>query len=170
MSKIAVMLVQPEEKPALASLVQLYIHDFTEFWTGTPRGELRDDGRFAMYPLEPYWDEPGRVPLFVRRDGHLAGFALLNTVTHSGLPADRNMAEFFIVRKHRRGGVGRAVAREIFSRYPGVWEVAIARRNIPAQAFWRGAVGGHPAVRNLEEFDMSSTAWDGPVIRFRIAA
>ena len=83
------------------------------------RGELKDDGTFIDYPLDDYWNEPGRIPLLIRREGYIAGFALLNTVTHSGHPADRNMAEFFIVRKHRRNGVGLAVAREIFSRYPG---------------------------------------------------
>ena len=166
---IKIELARPEEGAALTRMMQLYIHDFSEFWAGTPRGELKDDGTFIDYPLDDYWTEPGRVPLLVRREGYIAGFALLNTVTHSGRPADRNMAEFFIVRKHRRSGVGLAVAREIFSRYPGLWEVAVAHRNIQAQAFWRRAIGSHPAVHDVEELDMSSAAWNGPVIRFRIS-
>jgi predicted acetyltransferase len=169
MPDIKVELALPEERAALASLMQLYIHDFSEFWAGTPQGELQDDGLFWNYPLEGYWGEPGRLPLLIRRDGHLAGFALINAVTHSGRDADRNMAEFFIVRKHRRNGVGRAAAQEIFSRHAGLWEVAIVRRNVQARAFWRGAIGSHPAARDVEEFDLASEAWNGPVIRFRTA-
>ena len=169
MADVTIELARPEEQAVLTRLMQLYIHDFSEFWTGTLRGELKDDGTFVDYPLDDYWNEPGGVPLLIRREGYIAGFALLNTEPHSGRPADRNMAEFFIVRKHRRSGVGLGVAREIFSRYPGLWEVAVARRNIAAQAFWRRAIGGHPAVRDAEEFDMTSEAWDGPVLRFWVA-
>jgi hypothetical protein len=43
----------------------------------------------------------------------------------------------------------------------------LARRNIQAQAFWRRAAGGRPAVRDVEESDMTSAAWNGPIIRFR---
>ena len=32
-------------------------------------------------------------------DGQLAGFAMLSAYSHSGAPADHDMAEFFIVRK-----------------------------------------------------------------------
>jgi predicted acetyltransferase len=166
---IEVGLARLEERAALDRLIQLYIHDFSELWSGTPRGELRDDGSFWMYPLEPYWEEPTRVPLLIRRGGHLAGFALLNVVTHSGRPADRNMAEFFVVRKHRRSGVGRAVAQEIFSRYPGLWEVAVVRPNVHALTFWRGTIGSHPAAREIEETEVASEAWNGPIIRFTIA-
>lgn len=168
MPNVEVALARPEERPALDQLLQLYIHDFSEFWAGTPRGELQDDGRFVMYPIDAYWGEPARVPLLIRRDGHLAGFALVNAVTHSGRDADRNMAEFFIIRKHRRNGVGRAAAQQIFSRYTGLWEVAIVRRNVQALAFWRGAIGSHRAVRDVEEFDQDTAAWNGPIIRFRI--
>jgi predicted acetyltransferase len=166
---VKVELALPEEKAVLASLMQLYIHDFSEFWAGTPRGELQNDGRFWSYPLDDYWGEPKRVPLLIRRDGHLAGFVLINDVTHSGHDADRNMAEFFIVRKHRRSGVGRTAAQEIFSRYSGLWEVAVARRNVQAVAFWRGAIRSHPAARDVAELDLDSEAWNGPIIRFRTA-
>ena len=168
MPELMIELALPEERAALDQLVQLYIHDFSELWAGTPRGELDAGGRFFMYPLDNYWSDPSRVPLLIRRAGHLAGFALVNAVTHSGRDADRNMAEFFIVRKHRRSGLGRAAAQEIFSRYPGLWEVAVVRRNIQAQSFWRPAIRSHPAARDIEEFDQATEEWDGPITRFRI--
>jgi predicted acetyltransferase len=169
MSHIDIALALPEERTALANLMQLYIHDFSEHWAGTANGELQTDGRFADYPLDPYWLDPDRIPLLFRRGGALAGFALINAVSHSGRTADRNMAEFFIARKHRRSGAGTAAAQEIFGRYPGQWEVAVARRNIGALAFWRNAIERHPQAQGIEESDITTNDWNGPIIRFRIA-
>ena len=166
---VEIAVAERGERPVLANLMQLYIHDFSEFWRDRPDGELEADGRFADYPfLDAYWDEADRTPLLLRVDGRLAGFVLINGISHSGLPVDRNVAEFFVVRKHRRGGVGAAAARAIFSLYPGQWEAAVARRNLAALPFWRKAAGGHPFVAGLEELDRAGPAWDGPIVRFRI--
>jgi predicted acetyltransferase len=169
MSEVEVRVAQPEERGALANLTQLYIHDFSELWAGTLDGEVRDDGRFADYPLDAYWREPGRIPLLFRQNDRLIGFALLNAVGHGDWPAPRNMAEFFIVRKHRRGGAGTAAARQVFALFPGAWEVAVARKNVGALAFWRQAIGGHPQVRDVEELDLTTAAWNGPIFRFDVA-
>lgn len=167
--EIAIAIARPDERELIANLLQLYTHDFSDFWPGTPRGELGDDGRFEAYPsLDLYWREAGRLPLLFRIDRRPVGFALLNDVSHSGLPVDRNMAEFFIVRKHRRGGVGAQAARAVFSLYPGQWEAAVARKNVAALAFWRRAVSGHPDVEDMDERDYQTAHWNGPILRFRI--
>jgi predicted acetyltransferase len=156
------------DQEVIGRLMQLYVHDFSELWPGEADGELQDDGRFAHYPLEPYWSEPDRIPLLLRADGRLAGFALVNAHAHSGRPVERNMAEFFVVRKHRRAGVGTVGARLIFSRYPGLWETAVARRNAAALPFWRKAITGHPQAQDIEQTDVESARWNGPIFRFRI--
>jgi predicted acetyltransferase len=178
-SDLDIQPARPEDKPALAGMMQLYVHDFSEHWSGmsarelgrnAPFAELGEDGRFPDYPLDAYWREDGRVPLVFRVEGRLAGFALLNKVAHSGLPVDRNMAEFFVVRRHRRGGVGTKAAHEIFTRYPGRWEAAVARRNAGARIFWRNAVLSHSGATDLEELDIDTTDWNGPILRFKIAS
>ena len=177
MAEVDVKLAEPYERPALANMMQLYVHDFSEHWAGLKDdelggnaafAELGDDGRFSDYPLDPYWRDEGHVPLLLRVGGRIAGFALLDRTSHAGREVDRNMAEFFIDGFHRRGGVGTAAARAIFSRYPGRWEAAIARRNVGALAFWRRAVGGHPQARAVEELDVTGPAWNGPVLCFQI--
>jgi len=158
-----------DERGVIANLLQLYAHDFSDFWTGLPDGELQGDGRFEDYwALDLYWREPDRTPLLFRIDGHPVGFALLNRFAHSGLPLDWSMAEFFIVRKPRRGGVGTQAARAVFSLYPGLWEAAVARKNVGALAFWRRAASGHPDVEDVDETDHQTSEWNGPVLRFRI--
>jgi predicted acetyltransferase len=171
MPDLEITVARADERDVIANLFQFYIHDFSELWAGTPIGELQDDGRFEAYePLDLYWREADRIPLLFRIAGRPIGFALLNGVSHSGLPVDRNMAEFFIVRKHRRGGAGTQAARGVFSRYPGLWEAAVARKNLGALAFWRRAIGEHPDIEGVDESDHQSPAWDGPIIRFRIRA
>lgn len=171
MPQIDVSEARLEDKRAIANMMQLYIHDFSEQWSGQARGELGDDGLFEAYePLDGYWRDADRIPLLVRADGHLAGFALVNTHAHSGRAVDRSMAEFFIVRKHRRSGAGTAAAHAIFSRWPGQWEAAVARKNVGALAFWRRTVASHPQVEAVEEEDVATAEWDGAILRFRIRA
>ena len=79
----------------------------------------------------------------------LAGFALINAHSHRGVPIDHAVAEFFILRQHRRAGVGRRAAQAMFRRYPGRWELAIAKVNTAAHAFWPRTVLETPGVANL---------------------
>lgn len=165
---IEVVAALPGDQVALTNMMQLYTHDFSELWAGGPRGELGGNGLFATYPLDAWWREPDHVPLLVKVGGFLTGFALLDHMSHTGLPLDRNMAEFFIVRKHRRNGVGTAAVRMIFARYPGRWETAVARANHAALAFWRAVI--HPLAEDVDLIDVESASWNGPVLRFRINA
>lgn len=157
MPDVDVTVAQPHERAVLDNLLQLYIHDFSEHLAADrPEGDLGNDGRFPAYPLDAYWRERTHVPLLVRLNGSLVGLALLNNSSHTGRAVERNMAEFFIVRRHRRGGVGTAAAQAIFSRYPGQWEAAVARRNVAALPFWRNAVTRHPLAEDIEVCDVTS--------------
>ena len=156
------------DRVTLESLMQLYVHDFSEHWAGRADGELGEDGRFPPYPLDAYWSEPTHLPHLIRVNGRVGGFVLMNNASHVGRAVERNMAEFFVVRKHRRSGVGMIAAHQAFSRYPGQWEIAVARRNVAALAFWRKAVRQHPLATEIDEADIATTTWNGPVIRFRL--
>jgi predicted acetyltransferase len=170
MPQVEVTIAPQSAKGAIANMMQLYIHDFSEQWVGRADGELEEDGRFGDYPyLAAYWCEAGRWPFLVRADGRLAGFALVNQISHRGAALDANMAEFFIARKHRRGGVGTAAARALFTRFPGHWEAAVARANTAALAFWRRAISGCACAEGLREFDASGPDWDGPILSFHMA-
>jgi predicted acetyltransferase len=157
-----------ERAGTLSNLFQLYVHDFTDFWTER-RVELQEDGRFPPYPpLQTYWTEPDREALLIRADGKLAGFVLLNRHGHSGLATDFSVGEFFVARHYRRSGVGRAAALAVLCARPGRWEIAVARRNTGAQAFWRG-VADEAAAGPVEALDQDDDRWDGLVLRFDVA-
>jgi len=169
MPKVELEPAGPERREMLANLLQLYTHDFSDFWIGLPQGELGEDGRFEPYPyLDSYWVEPDREAMLIRADSKLAGFALVNTFAHSGLPTDFSMAEFFVARKYRRLGIGQAAAVDIIRARPGQWDIAIARKNDAAKPFWRW-VAAAAAVGEVDERDHNDDLWNGLILRFRSA-
>lgn len=142
-AQIKLLPAAKEDQPILANLLELYAHDFSEFY-GV---ELGADGRFGYKGLPLYWSEVGRHPFLVTIDGKLAGFVLLKR--GSDISADENvwdMAEFFIVRAYRRRGVGTQIAREIWTRFAGTWEVRVLQANIVALSFWAGAIAAFTGV------------------------
>jgi predicted acetyltransferase len=154
----------------LQNLMQLYTHDFSEFWAGTPRGELCGNGRFPEYPVHPYVERANWRAYLFKTGGVLAGCALVNDETHSTLHAEHSIAEFFVVRKHRGQGLGCLAAQRLFEKGRGSWEVAVARKNTRALKFWRGAIYECKSALNLSELDLREPQWDGPVIRFEIGS
>jgi predicted acetyltransferase len=126
-----------EQMPVVANLLQLYIHDFSEFLDV----ELGQDGRFDYPHLPLYWREPGRHPYLVRIDGKLAGLVLVKQrPASSGDATVWDMAEFFVARAFRRNGAGTRIAREVWRRFPGRWEVRVMEANAAACRFWQHAV------------------------------
>ena len=135
--QVEVVAAAPEQKPILANLLELYAHDFSEFF----ELELGADGRFGYERLPLYWTEPDRRPFLVRVDGRLAGFVLAKRGSEiSGNENVWDVAEFFIVRGHRRHGVGTAAAHELWRRLQGLWEVRVLESNRSANEFWARAV------------------------------
>jgi predicted acetyltransferase len=154
------------QRPVLDRLLQLYLHDFSEFAPiGSPHGEVGAEGRFTYPRVESYWQEVGHIPLLIRADDHLAGFALVNQWSALERPLEHSVAEFFVLRKYRRARVGTRAALLIFRRYPGRWEVPVAWYNPPALAFWR-SVTEEAAPGEVEELAGNGKRWAGPVLRF----
>ncbi len=134
-----VIAAAPEQAPILANLLELYIHDFSEFRTL----EIGAEGRFGYSSLPLYWSEPGRHPFLVKVDGQWAGFVLVKRKSGlSNSDAVWDMAEFFVIRGWRRRGIGTQIAHEVWNRFPGRWEVRVMRTNVAAERFWAGAIAG----------------------------
>src|SRR5271165_2667930 len=131
LNHLEIVPVALEQAPTLANLLELYVHDFSEFLDL----EIGEDGRFGYPGLSLYWSEPGRHPFFVKLDGKYAGLVL---VKREGAVWD--MAEFFILRGCRRRGIGTEVAHQVWKRFPGLWEVRVMEANATGQEFWARAI------------------------------
>ena len=123
----------------LSNLLELYIHDLSEVF---PNIELGADGRYGYPKLPLYWSEPEqRFAFLIRMDRRTSGFALVTR----GSPAveDPNVwdvAEFFVLRGHRRYGVGRQAASLLWNSLRGAWTVRVSEGNRGGLAFWSSTV------------------------------
>jgi predicted acetyltransferase len=158
------------ERPLIEGLFQFYAYDFSEMEPAdSPGFDFNAKGGFDPYPfMAEYWRDPDRWPLLIRVDRRLAGFALINTHSHrDGGRVERNMGEFFVARKFRRGGVAIAAVQQVLARFPGRWEVAVVERNTAAKAFWPRAIAAAPGVKDLQRLEGDGAHWRGPIWTFR---
>ena len=168
-SDVTIALAPPSDRPLLEGLMQFYKYDFSEFEPDDGiEGEFSGDGRLPPYRYLPdYWTDETRTPLIIRRGERLAGFAFLNQRSHlHGGSIERNMAEFFVARKHRRHGVASEAVRLILGAYRGRWEVAVVARNAAAQVFWPRAIAAAPNVSGLIRHEGDGDHWRGPIWSF----
>jgi predicted acetyltransferase len=136
--EVALRFATERDAPLLANLLELYLHDFSE----TFPLELGPDGRFGYPRLSSYWLEPGRrFPFVIECGGAVAGFALATRGSPFTVdPNDLDVAEFFVMRRYRRQGVGRDAAFLLWDRLPGHWIVRVVESNRRGSAFWPAVV------------------------------
>lgn len=121
-----------EDEIIIANLLQFYIYDFSEFIGG----DVNETGLYEPYTdLANYWNEGDRkFPYIIKSGGKYAGFVLVKKMESN--KDGYTIAEFFIMRKYRRTGIGRNIAKQIFNGSKGEWEVFQRETNKPAQEFW----------------------------------
>lgn len=149
-------------KPILERLMQLYLYDFSEI----EGGDLNRKGLFEYKYLDSYWTQSGRFPFLIYVDDKTAGFVLVSSHTYLHKKGQaKPVAEFFVMRKYRRQGVGKTVAFRIFDKFPGKWEVQETKRNLTAQRFWRLVIDEY-THDNFTETILDNKAWHGPIQSF----
>jgi predicted acetyltransferase len=123
-----------DQAQALRNLLELYAHDVSEY---VPL-ELKPNGRFEVPVVDDgWWTSDDRFPFFIRRNDHLAGFALVKRGSRLTGDADvMDMVEFFVVRGARRSHVGTSAAHSLFAKFPGRWEIRVKPTNVPANRYW----------------------------------
>lgn len=150
------------DKPVLRNLMELCQHDYSEY----DGANVDEHGLFGYKYLDNYWTEPERFPFVVRVSGKLAGFVLVRTVDSPNQGTTHAIAEFFVMRKYRRQGVGRQVAWQIFDMFPGQWSLYQEEDNLPAQSFWRRVIAEYTQGAYTDEY-LQTEEWHGPCQRFR---
>ena len=150
MTLVEVIEAEAPHNPVIRNLLELYLHDFSEY----DGGDVDDEGLYGYELLDRYWAESNRRPFLLRVDQKWAGFALVRL----GTPND--IAEFCVLRKYRRRGVGTEFARTLFHSFPGEWQVRQLASNRHATTFWRKVI---PAAF-VEE-----TGEEGSIQRFTIS-
>lgn len=130
----------------LRNLIEHYLHDMAE-WFEFDTGE---DGAYE-YSTDEVWD--AGCDVFLAYVGDIpVGFALVADA-ESRVPGAnaRDLKEFFVVRRHRRSGLGTRLARHVWDAYPGAWLVRVYQGNRPAMPFWRRTIDDYTGGRFREE-------------------
>lgn len=134
---ISVEPILVEQKSVLMQMMELYTYDFSIF----SDDDINEYGYFGYPHIDDYWNEKGRYPFFIRVDGKLAGLVLVRSCCeYTNLSNPHNIAEFFVMKKYRKKGVGKEAAIKIFDMFPGGWEISQWMNNLPAQSFWNKVV------------------------------
>lgn len=139
----------PEAAAVLSNLLELYTHDLSDIFDL----DVGPDGRFKYAKLPLYWSEPDtRFPFLIRSGDRIAGLALATRGSPAtDDPADLDVAEFFVLRKYRRLGVGRAAAFALWDRLPGQWVVRVADTNQAGLRFWTAVVRAYTGGACVED-------------------
>jgi len=143
----------------LANLLELYVHELSGIF---PDVVLGPDGRFGYPTLPLYWSEPDRRFAFlIRADSQLAGFVLATRGSPASAdPEVFDVAEFFVLRRYRRTGVGRRAALMLWRRFPRAWTIRVAESNAAGLGFWRDAVQAAVGNRSaVETRPGKGTSW-----------
>ena len=132
------------EKEILRSLLEKYEYEFSQW-------DLRDVNELGLFGydwLDLYWIEDNRWPYFIRVDGRLAGFVMVNDYPEvPGRETDFCLSEFFVLYKYRRCGVGRTAARMAFDLHRGRWQLKRHPHNLASVAFWDRVVAEYTGGR-----------------------
>lgn len=132
--------------PALRVLLEFYFYDMAEWF----RFDQQPYGGYVE-STEAYWSDDYDV-YFLELEGLPIGFSIVGSAAGWQPDANaRDMTEFFVIRRHRRSGVGRAFASRVWDMYPGTWLVRVFQANQPALPFWRGAVSDYSNGEYVEE-------------------
>ena len=129
---ITIVLASKNEKEILRNLLEKYLYEFSQY----DDADVNDIGFYGYDYLDYYWTEnnENRFAYFIKVDKKLAGFFMIREHTNY------EMAEFFVMNKYRRLGVGTYVMKFIFNKYTGKWQIGYTPRNKIAKIFWNKIV------------------------------
>lgn len=137
------IMVQPSkksERDTIDTLLQYYLHDFSEF----EAVDIDPEGRYTYPYLNMYWQDPRRSPFFIYLQDNISGFALVQQeVDPANGGTYMDLSEFFVLRVFRNQGIGNKAATILWEKFPVAWQVRVLKSKKPAYPFWQHAISRH---------------------------
>ena len=153
----------PEDFPALQQMLELYQYDISDIYLPDADAEAK-----YGYNLERHRRDE-RFHAHVALEGsQYIGFALVAPAIVTRKEGSW-MEQFFVLKRYRRSGAGRALALHVFQSHPGPWEVGQMPANHAAQAFWRNVIATATAGAFVE-LQVTEGWWQGVVQQFHARA
>lgn len=152
--------VDASEKPRLLNLLQFYAYDCSSIDADDPEV----NGLFYLDEelVDDYWKLPGWSARFVVVDALVVGFVLIEV--HALLePGAKELADIFILKRHRGRGIGTEIVRKILLPESGAWEIYVCNGDVEAEKFWRSCLP-KLALKNIRYLN-GLDEWEGPVFK-----
>lgn len=134
---VKLKLVQLEEREILSNLLEKYDYEFSQY-------DNRDVNKLGLYGyqyLDYYWTEKNRWAYFILVDENLAGFVMINDFPEvDDRETDFQMAEFFVMYKYRRKGVGLQAVYKVLDMHRGRWQLKRHPKNLSSVYFWNKVI------------------------------
>jgi len=146
-----------DQKETLANLMELYDYDFSAY----EERDISDSGKYSHESINELLGDSDVIRYLITVEGKLAGFAFVgNQKVYTKADVVHNIADFFVMRRFRRYGIGKYVAKLLFQMYEGHWEVLQMPNNLPAKQFWRSVINEYTAGV-FEECGSDEEEWVG---------
>jgi predicted acetyltransferase len=157
---ISMVPVKIGEKEILRNLLEKYDYEFSQY----DNRDVNDLGLYGYDYLDCYWTEENRFPFFVKVNGKLAGFIMVNDYLESKINTNYTLSEFFIMYKYRRQGIGKYIVNNIFDKFKGKWQLKFHPKNEVSKNFWIKTIneytkGKYKIIKN----DPETTYDDGTI-------
>ena len=139
-----------EDREILANLIEKYEYEFSQY-------DGRDVNRLGLYGyeyLDYYWTAEKRWAYFIEVDGKLAGFVMVNDFPEvEDRKTDFSIAEFFVMYKYRKKGIGRQAFFMAVDLHKGKWQLKRHPGNLGSVHFWDKVIdeytdGKYELIRN----------------------
>jgi predicted acetyltransferase len=109
---ISITLVTKDEKEVLKNLLEKYDYEFSQY----EDMDVNNLGLYGYKYLDHYWTDKNRFAYFIKVNEKLAGFIMINNHSETEKETDYSIAEFFVMYKYKRMGVGTYAIKYIFNR------------------------------------------------------
>jgi len=126
-----------DDREILANLLEKYDYEFSQY---DKRG-VNKLGLFGYPYLDFYWTDDDRWAYLIYADNELAGFIMVfNYREERSRETDFQIAEFFVIYKYRRSGVGKQAFFQVLDKHRGRWGLGTHPENITAMTFWENSI------------------------------
>jgi len=134
---ITILPISFSEKEILRNLIEKYEYENSQY----EKTEVNDYGLYEYKYLDHYWTDENRYAYFIKANSKLVGFILFNDYRYyNEIEANYCIAEFFIMHKYKKMGIGKYVVKYITNKYKGKWQVGYNPNNNIGKIFWNKVV------------------------------
>ena len=109
-----------ENKDTLFRLLQYSLFEESE----TDQNDMNENAIFEYRWFENYFTDKDRFAFFAkeRNTNKILGFVMINSYVQN-ISFGHSIAEFLVIPKYRRNGIGTKIAEMCFEMFQGYWEV-----------------------------------------------